>query len=164
MLINQELNDAINAQIGREFGASLQYVNIAAYFSSEALLKLADFFFKQAEEERDHAMKFVHYILDAGGEVHIPPIEAPQSRFTNAEEAIQLSLNWEMDVTQYINNLMDIAVKNKDYIAQQFLNWFTNEQLEEVSSMNTLLQIVQRSGDRNLIMIEGYLSHLREDD
>jgi ferritin len=159
MLISKELNDAINTQIGREFGASLQYVNIATYFDGIALKKFAEYFYKQAEEERDHAMKFVKYIVDAGGEVHIPPVDAPQSSFKSAEEAVELSLKWEMDVTGYINNLMDIAVDKKDYIAQQFLNWFTNEQLEEVSSMDTLLRVVRMSGERNLIMLEAYISH-----
>ena len=159
MLISKDLNDAINAQIGREFGASLQYVNIATYFDGQALKKFGEYFYKQAEEERDHAMKFVKYIVDAGGEVHIPPVDAPQSTFKSAEEAVELSLKWENDVTEYINHLMDIAVEQKDYIAQQFLNWFTSEQLEEVSSMDTLLRVVRMAGERNLIMLEAYISH-----
>lgn len=163
MLISEDLNNAINAQIGREFGASLQYVQIAAHFANEALPKLAEFFFRQAEEEREHAMKFVKYVLDAGGEVHIPPIEAPKSRFASAEEAFQLSLDWEMDVTRQINSLMDIAIQEKDYIARAFLDWFVTEQLEEVSTMDTLLRLVRRAGERNLIMMEAYFSHLRDE-
>lgn len=159
MLISKELNDAINAQIGREFGASLQYVNIAAYFDGQALKKFAEYFYKQADEERDHALKFVKYVVDAGGEVHIPPVDAPQSTFKSAEEALELSLKWENDVTVHINHIMDIAMEQKDYIAQQFLNWFTNEQLEEVSSMDALLRVVRMAGERNLIMLEAYISH-----
>jgi ferritin len=159
MLISRELNDAINAQIGREFGASLQYVSIATYFDSMALRKLASFFYKQAEEERDHAMKFVRYVVDAGGEVHIPPIDAPQSTFKTAEEAVELSLKWENDVTQYVNGLMEIALGQKDYIARTFLDWFETEQLEEVSSMENLLRVVRMAGERNLIMLEAYISH-----
>ncbi len=74
-MISQDLNNAINAQIGREFGASMQYLQIASYFDGLALEKTAKLFFAQAQEEHDHAMKFIRYILDAGGEVHIPPIE-----------------------------------------------------------------------------------------
>jgi len=159
MLISNELNDAINSQIGREFGAHLQYVNIATYFDSQGLKKFAEFFYKQAEEERDHAMKFVKYIVDAGGDVHIPPVSAPQSTFKSAEEAVELSLTWETEVTRQIYNLMDIAMNQKDYIARQFLDWFTNEQLEEVSTMENLLRIVRMAGERNLIMLEAYISH-----
>ncbi|MBE0696145.1 MAG: ferritin [Anaerolineaceae bacterium] len=159
-MISQELNDAINAQIGREFGASLQYMQIASFFDGLALSQAAKLFFEQAQEEHDHAMKFLKYILDAGGEVHIPPIDAPKSSFVSAEEVVSLALKWEEDVTGYINNLMEIALRQKDYIARQFLDWFENEQLEEVSKMDKLLRVVKGVGERNLYMIEAYLSHL----
>jgi ferritin len=74
-----------------------------------------------------------------------------------------MAVNWEMEVTHNINDLMDIAVKQKDYIGQQFLDWYTNEQLEEVSSMDQMLRIVKRAGERNLIMMEAYLIHATED-
>ncbi len=159
MLISQELTDAINAQIGREFGASLQYVSIANYFAGEALQKLAEFFYKQAEEERDHAMKFNNYIIETMGVVQIPPVDAPKSTFASAEEAIGLALKWETEVTAQINSLMEMAVTQKDYLSRQFLDWFVNEQLEEVSTMDRLLRITQRAGERNLLMLEAYFSH-----
>jgi len=159
MLISKKLNDAINAEIGREFEASNQYLNMAAYFDGQAYKMLAKVFYKQSDEERVHAMKFMHYVVEAGGEVHIPAISAPKSDFQSAEEVFVKSLEWEKMVTKYIFGLMDIAVEEKDYIAQQFLNWFTNEQLEEESSMERLLTVCRRAGERNLIMMEGYLSH-----
>jgi ferritin len=159
MLISQELTDAINAQIGRELGASHQYVSIANYFASEALEKLAEFFYKQAEEEREHAMKFNDYVIDTGGLVQIPPVDAPKSTFSSAEEAIGLALNWETEVTAQINHLMDMAVAEKDYLSRQFLDWFVNEQLEEVMTMDRLLRITKRAGERNLLMLEAYFSH-----
>jgi ferritin len=159
-LISPELNDAINTQIGREFGASLQYIQIAAYFDGLALSQSARLFFSQAQEEHDHAMKFLQYILDAGGELHIPPIDAPKSKFVSADEAVSLALKWEMDVTGQVNNLMEIALSQKDYLARQFLDWFVNEQLEEVSKIDTLLRVVKSTGERNLYMMEAYLSHL----
>jgi ferritin len=162
MLISKHMNDSINAQVGREFGASLQYISIASYLHAEALTQFADFFFKQAEEERDHAMKFVKYLVDAGAEVQIPPVDAPKAAFASVEEAIALSLQWEQDVTGYINALMDVAMEEKDYLTRQFLDWFVNEQLEEVSTMDNLLKVVQKAGDRNLLMLEAYISHLRE--
>ena len=162
MMISKHVSDSINAQIGREFGASLQYISIASYLHSEALTQFADFFFKQAEEERDHAMKFVKFLVDAGAEVQIPPVDAPKASFASVEEAIALSLQWEQDVTGYINALVDVAVEEKDYLTRQFLDWFVNEQLEEVSTMDNLLKVVQKAGDRNLLMLEAYISHLRE--
>lgn len=160
MLISKEMVDAINGQIGREFGASLQYINIATYFDTLDLPKLAGVFYKQGTEEHEHAMKFVKFIVDAGGDVHIPPVDAPKSTFASAEEAVELSLKWEMDVTRYINGLMDLAMDQKDYLSREFLGWFVTEQLEEVSSMERLLNIIRRAGERNLIMAEAYISHL----
>jgi ferritin len=159
MMISKELNDAINTQIGAEFGASHQYVAIATYFDGEGLKKLAEFFYRQAEEEREHAMKFIKYLVDTGGEVHIPAVEAPKATFTSAEEAVKLSLDWEIEVTRQINALYDIARGQNDYASQNFLDWFVEEQIEEVSTMDNLLKVVRRVGEKNIIMMEAYLSH-----
>src|SRR6185295_10017266 len=102
MLISEKMNEAINGQIGNEFGASLQYVSIAAYFDRENLPALAAHFYQQADEERMHAMKFVHYVVDAGGKVRIPVVPAPKADFASAEEAVALSLQWEETVTKQI--------------------------------------------------------------
>ena len=157
MLISSELEKTINEQIGREFGASLQYINIATYFDSDDLPNLAAFFYRQADEEHMHAMKFVDYVVDAGGKVAIPAISAPKPDFESAEEAVQLALEWELEVTRQINTLMSLAVGEDDYIAQDFLRWFESEQLEEVSTMNQLLSIVRRGSD-NLLFVDDYLS------
>ncbi len=158
MLISKELEQAINEQIGREFGAALQYVNIATYFDAETLPQLAAFFYRQAEEEKEHAMKFVHYLVETGGTVQIPAIPQPKHHFASAEEAVQLARDWEMEVTQQINRLMDLAIKQNDHIAQDFLRWFVSEQLEEVSSMESLLSIVRRAGAGGLLLVEDYLA------
>lgn len=159
MLTNQKVVDAINEQIGNEFGASLQYVAIAAYFAADALPQLAQHFFRQADEEDEHALRFVNYVVDAGGRVVIPAIIAPQSSFKSAEEAIQLSFDQEVQVTHQINALVELARSENDYITINFLQWFLAEQLEEVSSMDTLLKIVQRAGT-NLLSVEEYLARV----
>jgi ferritin len=157
MLISKELEAAMNAQVGREFGASLQYVNIATYFDSDDLPQLAAFFYRQAEEEKMHAMKFVHYIVEAGGQVRVPAVDEPKYDFKFAKEAAQAALTWEEEVTKQINELMDLAIEQNDHIGQEFLRWFVSEQLEEVSTMNTLLTTIERAGD-NLLWVEDYLA------
>ena len=160
MLISQDMNAAINDQVGREFGASLQYVSIAAHFAAENLPQLASHFYKQAEEEREHALKFVKYVTETGGRVHIPAVPSAQSAFKSAEEAVQLSLTWELTVTRQINALVDLAMTESDHLTRQFLQWFVNEQLEEVSSMDSLLRTVQRAGEGGLLLVEDYLARL----
>ncbi|MCP9493872.1 MAG: ferritin [Pyrinomonadaceae bacterium MAG19_C2-C3] len=158
MLLSAALNDALNQQVGNEFGASLQYVAIAAYFDSDNLPVLARHFYTQATEERDHAMRFVKFIMDAGGRLEIPAIPAPRSDFSSAQEAVQLSLDWERTVTQQVNALVDRAIKDNDHISRNFLEWFVNEQLEEMASMETLLGMVRRAGDAGLLLVESYLA------
>src|ERR671924_1185033 len=145
MLTSQKVIDAINEQIGYEFSAELQYYAIAAHFAAEALPQLSQHFFQQAEEEKGHALRFIKYVVDAGGRVVIPAIDAPKSRFASAEEAIKLSLDQEVQVTHQINALVELARAENDFITINFLQWFLAEQLEEVSSMDNLLKIVQRA-------------------
>jgi len=163
MLISKQLNDTINAQIGNELGASMQYLQIASYFEGESLPNLAKFFFLQAEEENEHAMKFLHFLLEVGAEVKIPTIQQPKPKFGSAEECVKDALAWEVEVTKQIYNLVDIAVKDKDYISQRFLDYYVTEQLEEISSMETLLAMVQRAGDSNLFQLDGRVLELREE-
>jgi bacterioferritin B len=160
MLISENLAKAISAQVGREFGASFQYLQIAAYFDSQALDQTAKLFFAQADEEQEHAMKLFHYVLEAGGDVKVPAVAAPKTEFSSAEEAVALALTWEKEVTRQINDLMEIALKENDYLARQFLDWFVNEQLEEVTKMDKLLRVVRGVGERNIYMLEAYISHM----
>lgn len=164
MLISAELAAAINRQVGHEYGASLQYVSIAGYFDREKLTLLAKLFFEQAEEEKQHALKFVRYLLDTQGELKIPAIPAPVASFASAEAAAEAALKWEKEVTGQIKLLMDLAVSQTDYLAQGFLQTFIDEQLEEVSKMDRLLSVIRRSGERNLLMVEAYLVHIEKAD
>ena len=138
------------------------HVGLAAHFEQRQLKLLAKLFFDQADEEKQHAMKFVKYLLDTKGELKIPAIPAPKASFGNAEEAVQAALDWEKDVTGQITHLMDMATKQNDYLAQSFLQWFVDEQLEEVVKMDRLLSIIKQSGERNLLMVEAYLVHIEK--
>ena len=158
MLASEKLLSAINQQIGNEFGASLQYVSIASHFESQALTGLARFFYRQADEERDHAMKFVKFVVDAEGQLDIPAIPAPKSQFKTAEYAVGMALDWEQEVTKQIYHLVDIAKEDSNYIAIRFLDWFINEQFEEVNTMSHLLQVVERAGEDGLLFVEEFLA------
>lgn len=158
MLASQKLIDAFNQQIGNEMGASMQYIAIASYFDSETLPQLARFFYQQSEEERTHAMRFVKFINDVGGKVQIPTLPAPQSEFASAEGAVAKALEWEEEVTRQIYDLVEIAKGDRNYVGVRFLDWFVEEQLEEVTSMNDLLSVIRRAGPDRLLFVEEYLS------
>lgn len=162
MLISPALASAFNQQIGNEFGASMQYVSIAAFFHQRQLTLLSKLFMEQSDEERTHAMKFVKYVLDTKGELRIPAIAAATPSFSSAEDAVAAALSWEQEVTRQIGALMDLAVKEGDYLAQSFLQWFIDEQLEEVVKMDRLLSVIRQSGEKNLLMVEAYLVHIEK--
>ena len=157
MLISDKMNQAMNDQIGSELGASNQYLQLASYFAREDLPVLAAFFFRQSDEEREHAMKFVHYILDTGGKVSVPALGATPQDVDSAEKAVQMALDWEVTVTEQISALQALATEDGDYAAKGFLGWFSTEQIEEVSSMSQLLHTIQRAGE-NMLLVEDFVS------
>lgn len=156
-MLSERLHDALNRQIGHEMGASMQYIQIATWFDRQALVELARFFYRQSEEEREHAMKIVHFVTDADGTVAVPQISAPRADFESAVDAVHAALEWEQEVTQQVYELVRIAAEDKNYIAERFLDWFVKEQFEEVSTMGALLQVVERAGDQ-LLLVEEHLA------
>jgi ferritin len=153
--------DALNEQIANEFAASQQYVAIAAHYDQEALPQLAAAFYRQAVEERNHAMMIVQFLLDADHRVVIPGVERPRTDFSSPSEPVALALEQEKRVTDQIVALVALAREEGDLVGEQFLHWFLQEQREEVSSMSHLLATVERAGD-NVLLVEEYLSRTGE--
>jgi bacterioferritin B len=149
--------NALNGQIAYEFGASQQYVAIAVHYDSLTLPQLAAHFYRQSLEERNHAMMMVQYLLDAGLEVVVPGIDAPQTSFPDVVAPVALALDQERRVTTQIADLVKLAREEGDLVGEQFLYWFLQEQREEVSSMSALLAVVERSRD-NVMLVEDYLA------
>ena len=154
---------ALNEQIAHEFGASQQYVAIAVYYDSETLPQLAAHFYRQAVEERNHAMMLVQYLLDADLAVVVPGVAAPQTAFADPVAPVALALEQERRVTEQIVGLVDLARQEHELVGEQFLGWFLQEQREEVSSMSALLAIVRRAAD-NLLLVEEYLARVAGGD
>jgi ferritin len=149
---------ALNEQIANEFGASQQYVAIAVYYDAEALPQLAAHFYRQALEERNHALMIVQYLLDSDGDVAIPGVAAPQTDFADAVAPVALALEQERRVTEQIKALAALARDENELVGEQFLDWFLKEQREEVASMSDLLKLVERAAASNLLLAEEHLS------
>jgi bacterioferritin B len=155
--------DALNEQIAYEFAASQQYIAIAVHYDAESLPQLAAHFYRQAVEERNHAMIMVQYLLDADETVRIPGVEAPKTGFGSASEPVALALEQEKRVTDQIVGLVSLAREEGNLVGEQFLHWFLQEQREEVSSMSHLLATVERAGD-NLLLVEEILARTAGDE
>jgi len=147
----------LNEQIGYEFAASQQYVAIAVYYDDLTLPQLAAHFYRQAVEERNHAMMIVRYLLDSDQKVLVPGVAGPQTEFSNVVAPVALALEQEKRVTQQISDLVKTAREEGDLVGEQFLHWFLQEQREEVSSMSSLLTVAERSRD-DVMEIEDYLA------
>jgi len=158
MLVSKKIIAAINGQIGIEFAASLQYDAIGAFFDFQSLPRLSKHFYQQSTEERGHAHRFMKFVLAAGAKVVIPAIEAPIAEFKLSKDAVKLSLEQEIKVTEAINGIYDIALKENDHITSTFLQWFIKEQVEEVSSMSDLLKTVERAGESGMLQVEQFLA------
>ena len=156
--------DALNEQVANEFGASQQYVAIAVYYDTETLPQLAAHFYRQAVEERNHAMMLVQYLLDADLPVKVPAVAAPRTEFGDAVSPVALALEQERTVTDQISRLAALAREEDELVGAQFLDWFLKEQREEVSSRSDLLAIVTRASESNLLLAEEYLARVQVGD
>src|SRR5687768_16296955 len=137
----------LNEQIGHEFAAHQQYLAIAVHYDAETLPQLARFFYRQAVEERDHALMMIQYLIDADADVVMPGVAAPQASFGDIVAPDALALEQERRVTQQINGLAGAAREAGDYTSDQFMQSLIKEQVEEVATMSDLLRVVERSKD-----------------
>ncbi|HEX2894269.1 MAG TPA: ferritin [Marmoricola sp.] len=148
--------EQLNEQIGHEFAAHQQYVACAIHYDALTMPQMAAFFYAQALEERDHAMMMVKFLLDTGCEVRIPGVLAPETTFADVVAPVELALAQEKRVTEQIFGLTRTAREENDFAAEQFLQWFIKEQVEEVATMNDLLTVVTRARD-DVEAIEEYV-------
>lgn len=144
-------------QVRNEFNASHQYIATAVYFANVDLPQLAKHFYAQAVEERNHAMMIIQYFLDRDITVELTGVDAAKTVFTDAREPIALALAQEETVTEQIVNLASTAREEGDYLGEQFMQWFLKEQVEEVASMKTLLNVADRAG-HNLFDLEQFVA------
>ncbi|MFD1147799.1 ferritin [Saccharothrix hoggarensis] len=152
-----KFHELLQEQVRNEFTASQQYVAIAVWYDGNDLPRLASHFYKQALEERNHAMMIVQYLMDNGLPVSIPGVDDVRNDFTAPREPVALALEQEKKVTEQIVTLAKTARDEGDYLGEQFLQWFLKEQVEEVASMSTLLTVVDRA-DGNLFHVENFLT------
>jgi ferritin len=128
------MQDAMNEQINKEMFSSYLYLSMAAYFEGKNLPGFANWMRLQADEEREHAMKFYDFILERGGQIQLTAIDAPKAEWKSTLEAAEEVAAHEALVTASINDLYELALKEKDYPSQIMLQWFITEQVEEESN------------------------------
>jgi ferritin len=157
MATSERFVDALNAQISREFFAAHQYTAVATYYSAATYPRLAKFFYDQATEEREHALKMVNYLLDRDEKVDFKEVGRPKSEFADWIEPLTLALEQEKKVTVSISELQGIARETNDFVSEQFIHWFLEEQVEEEATMSDLIDVAERCRDVPMLL-EEYLA------
>lgn len=159
-MISQKMEVAFNEQINKEFYSEYFYLAMAAWFDKENLAGFANFFKVQVEEERFHAMKMYGFLNERGGRMILDEIAKPPSEFESALKIFELAYKHEQFVTKSINELMDVAIDEKDHASKSFLNWFIDEQVEEEASMEAIVAKIKMLGGNGhgMLMIDNELA------
>jgi len=142
------IEDALNEQVKREEHSSRLYLQMATWCEVNGFPGAASFLYKQADEERMHQLKFVHYINDRGGEAHLQAIEEPAAKYDSLRELFEKVMEHEKYITASINDIYGICLKENDYTTGNFLQWFITEQIEEESTMRSILDKIRLAGDQ----------------
>ena len=159
-MLSEKMIDALNKQLNREIYSAYLYLSMSAYNAFRALKGFANWFTVQYQEEMTHAMKIYDYINDQGGRVKLMAVEQPPTEFGSPSEMFQKTLEHEKFVTKCINDLVDLAIREKDHATNIFLQWFVSEQIEEEANDNDIiakLKLVGKEGN-GLLMIDKELA------
>lgn len=154
MMVPEKVIKKLNEQITNEFHAAHNYMAMACRFDSMGLKMLAEWFYRQGEEEREHGKKIMHYVLEVGGDVELGKIPAPKGDLSSPEAIVRAALEQEMQVTRDIHEIAQLAEEHRDFSTGSFIKWFIDEQVEEVSTTTDLLQLVELAGDAQILLVE----------
>lgn len=159
-MISEKMQDALNEQVNKEFYSAYLYLAMSAYCDSQGLPGFANWMQHQYEEEIMHVTKMYNYILDQGGRVHLKQIDEPPREFGTPLEVFEKTLEHEQFVTRCINELMGLAVDERDFATQTFLQWYVTEQIEEEANVNDILAPLRMIGKEGggLMMIDQKLA------
>ncbi len=154
------MEEALNAQLNAELYSSYLYISMAGYYESIDLIGFGHWMKCQAKEELFHAMKFYDYLNERGGTVTLKPIAGPQTKWKNTSAPFEDAYKHEIKVTGLINNLVNLAIKEKDHATNNFLQWFVKEQVEEEASAYEVVQKLKLTGGQGngLFMLDNELS------
>jgi ferritin len=139
-MLSKKIEKALNEQVNAEMYSAYLYLSMESYFQSLNLKGFANWMRAQSQEEMMHAMKIYDFVNERGGKIALKPIEGPPTKWNSPLDVFEAVLAHEQKVTGLINNLVDLAIQEKDHATNSFLQWFVNEQVEEESSADDKVQ------------------------
>lgn len=148
-MINKKVEKALNAQVEIELNSSQFYLAMASWAETEGLNGTSKFLYQHSDEERFHMLKLVRFINERGGKAIVPAIEQPPKSWKSVKDIFQDLLNHEIGVTENINKVVDICLKEKDYTTHNFMQWYVSEQIEEEALARTIMDKLHLIGNDN---------------
>jgi len=145
-MLKDKIQTALNKQIELEASSSQFYLAMASWSETIGLTGTASFLYKHSDEERFHMLKLVRFVNERGGQALIPQISQPPATFESLENIFKLLLEHELNVTDSINNIVDLCLQEKDYTTYNFMQWYVSEQLEEEALARTILDKLKLIG------------------
>lgn len=146
-MLNKKMEEALNRQLNAELYSSYLYLSMSAHFLSRNLPGFANWMRVQAQEELVHGMKFYDYVAERGGRVKLSKIDGPPTEWESSIAVFQNVYEHEQKVTALINDLVNLAIAEKDHATNNFLQWFVSEQVEEEASASDVLEKVKLVGE-----------------
>jgi ferritin len=155
-MISKTMEKALNEQMNKEMYSAYLYLSMSGHTTNIGLDGFANWFMVQYNEEMEHAMRIYNYLNDQGSKIHLKKIDEPPSTFENPMDMFEKTLEHEQFITKSINDLMDLAIKEKDHATQIFLQWFVTEQIEEEANDNEIIAKLKLVGEKGngLFMID----------
>jgi ferritin len=146
-MLSKRMEEALNEQINAEFESAYLYLSMATWFEEKNLEGMANWMMIQFKEEQTHALKFYNYVNERGGRVLLKSVKAPETEWKSIIHVFEETLKHERLVSSLINNLVDIAIEEKDHATNAMLQWFVNEQVEEEANADKIINQLKMIGD-----------------
>jgi len=160
-MLSQKVEEILNVQIQKEDYSSQLYLAMASWAENKGYAGVADWLYAQAEEERLHMLKLVHYVNERDGMAVVPGIEQPPSEFGDIQVMFEKVLEHEQFVSASINEIVAVCIKENDFTTQNWIQWFVNEQIEEEASARAILDKLMLVGKNNLYMFDRDIMSMR---
>ncbi len=163
-MLSKKIENILNEQVEKEGYAAQLYLAMASWSETQGYDGISQWFYAQHMEEIEHMLKIIKYVNERGGHAIIPKIDKPPKDFEGIMQIYEAALEHEQMVTRSINNIVGLCLEEKDYTTHNWIQWFVDEQLEEESSVNAIIDKLNMLGDKNMYIFDRDIMKMRNDD
>lgn len=163
-MLKKSIESVLNDQIEKEGYAAHLYLAMASWAETNGYEGISNWFYAQHKEEVEHMLKIIRYVNERGGKAVVPSIDQPPKDFEGIKQVFAASLEHEQMVTASINDIVGISLEEKDFTTHNWIQWFVDEQLEEESSVQSILDKLNLIGDGNLYMFDRDIMTMRSEE